>query len=582
MELIYSVKHIFDNATQFGCLSQYNSNTFHIPAYQRGYKWASDKNGAVSVLLNDLWSAFNKTPDKEYYLQYITVKQNITKNYLELIDGQQRITTLSILLSVYSQIFNQNNIAFNKLDYAVRSSFFKDYIFKTENLNNLLISNNWNEFIANQLQDLDKQDVFYFFEAARKINTFISKETKNSLPFFEFILNQVKIIVNSVEAHIESETVFKNLNSNKVPLTEVELIKGLFITRVRTTNNSINNKSFIEITEIRARIGQQWDEITNWANTSNIATFYFNGKSGMHHFLTLVGIYLGYKSTSNKTDFPLFNFFLKQENFQQVFNQLLQIYRILNDWYLNNNLYHLLGFVRFVKNSEHNTLSYLAEILESENKATLINSLKEKRTELIAGDVRFLRYGSDDDKIHAILLYLNIFFEEHNTKQSTFRFDFHAFIKEKWTLEHIFPQSPEGKGAVLTEENKEEIYQILGGKENIDAEIISILKQDKRNDLEKDKYYKLLQATDYLNSLGNMCLLTGSDNSSNGCMFFKEKRANTLQRIQKGSFVPKHTFEVFSKMITPEMARNSIEIWNKNDIENHLTWMSNMIKTEAI
>ena len=57
--------------------------------------------------------------------------------------------------------------------------------------------------------------------------------------FYVYLLNNVKIIVNSVEKHIESETVFKNLNSNKVPLTEAELIKGLLITKVGRANNNI-------------------------------------------------------------------------------------------------------------------------------------------------------------------------------------------------------------------------------------------------------------------------------------------------------------------------------------------------------
>jgi len=584
MELIYSVKHIFDDSTQQGCLSQYNVIKFHIPAYQRGYKWSSNTNGAVTILLNDLWEAFNKSPDKEYYLQYITVKQNTKEKYLELIDGQQRITTLSILLSVCAQLFNTENLTKNKLHYAVRSSFFNDFFFNNTNLNQLINTKDWSSFISDE-EEYNKQDIFHFYEAAKKVNSFIKGETKNSNDFYNFILNNVKVIVNAVEEHIESETVFKNLNSNKVPLTEVELIKGLFITRVGRSYKNTNSKSFIEISETRARIGQQWDEITNWANTPEISSFYFNGKTGMHQLLSLVAICKGYKTKGNKADFPLFNFFLNEGDFVVVFDNLLYTYRILTDWFYNNNKYHLIGFVRFVKNSKCNTLVFLSELLKLQTKTELVNHLKEKRAKLIKGDIKLLRYGDDDDKIHAILLYLNIFHKElkegKESNQSTFRYDFCAFIKEKWTLEHIFPQSPEGKKAVLTENNKKEIYEILGGRETLDLEILEILAKDKRDESEKEKYYKLLQSADYLNSIGNMCLLTGSDNSSNGCMFFKEKRVNMLKRIQKGSFVPKHTFDVFSKMISG-IEKHDIETWNKEDIKKHLIWISTNINEVAL
>ena len=42
-ELIYNIKEIFDSETQNGCLFQYETGNYHIPAYQRGYKWESTK-----------------------------------------------------------------------------------------------------------------------------------------------------------------------------------------------------------------------------------------------------------------------------------------------------------------------------------------------------------------------------------------------------------------------------------------------------------------------------------------------------------------------------------------------------------
>ena len=94
-DLIYSVRNIFNADNQEGCLTQHVASKYLIPSYQRGYKWASDDSGAVTILLNDLKKAFD-LKKKEYYLQYITVKETKDKGltFLELIDGQQRLSTL--------------------------------------------------------------------------------------------------------------------------------------------------------------------------------------------------------------------------------------------------------------------------------------------------------------------------------------------------------------------------------------------------------------------------------------------------------------------------------------------------------
>lgn len=84
---------------------------FYVPSYQRGYRWTSSQ---VEALLNDLWEFTQKQPavDGEFYcLQPVIVQQRINKDEgssesqadesqtcYELVDGQQRLTTLYILL----------------------------------------------------------------------------------------------------------------------------------------------------------------------------------------------------------------------------------------------------------------------------------------------------------------------------------------------------------------------------------------------------------------------------------------------------------------------------------------------------
>jgi hypothetical protein len=582
-ELIFNIKDIFNNYNHNGCLSQYDSSFYHIPAYQRGYKWASNQNGAVTILLSDLWKAFDsfiKQEKSEYYLQYITVKkiELVKGNCLEVIDGQQRLTTLSILLSVLSLKLDQENLAGNKLDYAIRDNFFEKHIYPKEKLKAIIVSN-WKDLQENKILE-NNQDVFYMANAAITMNAFFTN--KNLHEFYDFVLNQVKIIVNSVEEHVSSETVFKNLNSNKVPLTEAELIKGLLITKVGRTKTNQQTKHFKEIMEIRMNIGRHWDEINHWANKPEIKSFYFNNKQdAIHELLALTAACqddaIVIKNLNNHSkDFPLFNYYLEQTDCSVLYNKLLAVKNTLEDWYNTTEIYNLLGYCRFTKQSGKNNLNFLKECIKSKTKTDLIeNKLNRIKIDLITNiDFNEISYEETPEKIHQILLHLSVFIKgQENT-----RFDFYQFEKEKWTLEHIFPQTPEGKNKILNNADKEAIKQILV---NVSDEVNNVLQLEVRTEEEKNVYYKALKEHPALSSIANMCLLTGGDNSSNGNKFFNEKRLNILSLIQRGSFVPKHTFDVFSKMFS-DSNTESMNNWTISDFNAHLEYIKSSIGCETI
>lgn len=118
MELIYSVKELFSIYLPTG-------RHFTIPAYQRGYKW---KTTDIELLLNDI-NSFQTHGDNEifYCLQNITLVNNEDKNY-NVVDGQQRLTTLSLLLAY----LGESNLIKGKLQYEIRKEsmdFLQNYVF---------------------------------------------------------------------------------------------------------------------------------------------------------------------------------------------------------------------------------------------------------------------------------------------------------------------------------------------------------------------------------------------------------------------------------------------------------------------
>ncbi len=598
-ELIFSVKDIFNSKDKSGCLTQYKADFYHIPAYQRGYKWGSGEGEAVTLLLEDLLSAFRQKKE-EYYLQYITVKPiTIEKKglCLEVIDGQQRITTLSIILSVLADLSDEPslNYANEKLHYAIRENFFDEYVYDTNNLKKIKRTR-WKDFIEGGREELNKQDVYYLHAAVRKCFSFI-EDNKNkdfSLSgFYDFVLNFTKVIVNSIEQHVASETVFKNLNSNQVPLSETELIKALLITNAGRKQVNQSEAHFREVMEVRLGLGRMWDDIQNWSNIPSIKTFYFNSRDdAMHEFLKLVALVMGIKSlpakkkskTENKRQ--LFNFFSKAD-VKEVIAQMVELHKRLADWYSQDNLYHLIGFCRFAKNSGHNDLNFIADCYKASTKPELYEFLKGTKEELIKREEdglnpSALSYGEDTDQIHAILLSLSVFSQSADSEKQHIsrRFDFNSFVKEQWSLEHIFPQTPEGKKNVLTDNDKENIRKMLKDEEiDISDELEKALKADKRDENQKNLISKAIGECKSVHGIGNLCLLTVQNNSELSCGFFNDKRKKILSMLQEGSFVPRHTFDVFSKMF--EGSNDDLSRWSLDDIKAHMEHIAKHMEVEA-
>ena len=93
---------------------------FFIPAYQRGYRWTPQQ---VNDLLNDIWE-FHKKDDKSkeefYCLQPLVVKK--VGNEYALIDGQQRLTTIFLILTYLDNIMT----ILGKKKYSFRFETRKD------------------------------------------------------------------------------------------------------------------------------------------------------------------------------------------------------------------------------------------------------------------------------------------------------------------------------------------------------------------------------------------------------------------------------------------------------------------------
>lgn len=78
---------------------------FEVPPYQRPYAWTTEE---VDELLNDLAAARREDPETPYFLGSIVMVRTSDGKRHELIDGQQRLTTLTMLLCVARDLATDN------------------------------------------------------------------------------------------------------------------------------------------------------------------------------------------------------------------------------------------------------------------------------------------------------------------------------------------------------------------------------------------------------------------------------------------------------------------------------------------
>lgn len=600
-EFIYNIKNIFS----CGIGSLFNSTRtkmFYIGPYQRSYKWQSEgKFDQVPQLLNDIHDAWINNPESEYYLQYITVKADNNNQWLEVIDGQQRLTTLSLLFYQLGQLNADDNITIGKLNYSrySNSNIFDKICKYSDSLVDI-----------NEMQ-FDEQDTYYMVAASLYIKKQLKEWKSNDKldRVKNYLMNNVKIIVNIESNFVKSEDIFANLNDNHVPLTDAYLVKGLLLTNAVSRINAYGRSlEFTEIQEKRKNLGRIWDEIQTWITNKEHSHFFFkhtqigskyDPKFGMEYFLELAFLYKFKKERSevvgdySQNRLVLFNKYHSRiktiEDTTGMIETIRHIYRKMVTIY-EGSLYNLWGFVQFSKSIGHDDHLDIFSCLDmsdrdlrlylAERAAKRIPSLRDN--DICKDNYSVLRYRSRNDRLTNLLLSFSVFIPMRASK--TFRFQFYDYESSKWSFEHISPQNPKGAISIpeyaklyvikeiekklnnnkLKDEEQARLMDVIlkiGRNEKIDAEIVEFL-----FDANVDEH-----------SVGNMALLTREDNSANNNNPFMIKKLIIQNRKGKGAFIPSHTYDVFNKILVSPISDKpfSIEtfIWNQQDVDAHIKWM---------
>ncbi len=204
---------------------------FYVPLYQRKYTW--EENKQVKQLWEDL-NEFMEMDLDDFFLGSLIIKKDNGLNTTHvLIDGQQRITTILLLIAAHAEATNKKT---DSEDYVTLKKYLKsdEHKFKLERVNDSdiikkILNNSHTGFL--NLSTEEKESRYYkvyeyFLEKIRKTNDandeFIGK-------FLGKVLEKIKVAVINLNSNEDEYSVFESINSKGKGLTSADLIKNYIV-----------------------------------------------------------------------------------------------------------------------------------------------------------------------------------------------------------------------------------------------------------------------------------------------------------------------------------------------------------------
>ncbi len=581
---------------QLRSIDELRSESFFVPAYQRGYRWTRRQ---VIELLEDVWDFVQtgaKNKGQFYCLQPVVVAPGKDGAW-EVVDGQQRLTTLYLMLYHFNERFQE---AYRKQLYSIK--------YETRPASA--------EFLRLLQPDRAKEniDFFHMSEAYSAIVEWLNDKSSRVNDIESAFLNDVKVIWYEVADQNPME-VFQRLNIGKIPLTDAELVKALFL---RSSNFQGDGLRALQLRQLQ--IAHEWDTIERRLQEDDFWYFLTNAEREANR----IEFVLNLCSERVKQTVPAWS----EPSVFHVFAQLLalpgvnawsewdhvrQQFLTVEEWFRDGTLYHLVGFLASQEATEpHRAIGNVSRMAEkAESKRAFRRNLRAeifarifrvgrateglsgpRLREYLGGELAGLDYASDKVQIRNVLLLFNL--ASLMESKAHVYFPFSAYKTDRWDIEHI--RSVQSRMPQRPDEQKRWLGNIL---EYLGAEASETTPDDSPPEREEDRddlvgtaqkllaterfdteafgqFFKRIQDLynphqdlDVDNSIGNLTLLDLVTNRGYGNAIFPIKRKTIIALDRVGKFVPLCTKNVFLKYYSASVDR--MLVWNKEDADTYAT-----------
>ena len=628
------------------------NKNFFIPDYQRGYRWGEIQ---IRQMLEDIYCfIYDKNAAGSFYcLQPVVVKKmtpdEVAANKLEsafdnntwyeVIDGQQRLTTIRIILALESQIDRFNKMRFN-MYYQTRpelGKLFDKLGIYEENERFIVKFDNDND----QCNDIDS---WHIHNAANKILDWFQNGSGYFKPsiqefkggFYENFSNtkekdkSVQVIWYELCDKSDPYEMFKRLNDKSISLNNAELIRGMFLSdsavykgeELLLSQFDEDVRPIVEKRELarkQSHIIEEWDIIEKQLWDDKFWSFIKKEKNSDEYSCRIEYIFdLISKKTSNQKDslytYLEFDGMLKSGAVKDLWDLWLKVetyFSLLMAWYNDRYYYHKIGFLTTELGSSVliEMLSESTNVSKKEFKKTIEGRINSAIHDKKKPGRKILDYTYKDDynMLKRVLFLYNV---ETTYKQGLEFFPFERYKDYEWTLEHIHAQNSEridhsikDKWVEWFDENKKVLERLssrLPNDENLKLLISFFNNEYNRlinykdkytfNDVTKVfdlvlKYFNDLSAQEgtptVMHGISNMALLSGSTNASIGNSVFEVKRQMIMDDDARGNYIPLCTRKVFLKYYNKNDKNFTVQqnfYWSDKDRKHYLEDIKEVLK----
>ena len=526
---------------------------FFVPAYQRGYRWTQVE---VRQLLDDIRASKGAT----YYLQPVVVKARPDSSW-ELVDGQQRLTTLFLIFQYLARTHLPTAATNYSITYETREGS-RDYL--------------------DRLSEVDAAsniDYFHMFHAYQCIEEwfgqFEHRTTHEATRLYGYLFDHVKVLWYQAPEDVDSNDLFTRLNVGRIPLNDAELVKALLLSRGQAGEGQ---------TDRALEMAAHWDGIERDLREPEVWSFVTGQANGeATHISLLLDTLAGGHRGRERPPFQTFESLRGQieEDPHGFWRDVVELHSLVLGWYEDRDLFHKVGYLIAVGQ----TFADLVVLSKGKGRSAFESALNETiwgHLGLVADDLADLTYTSR--KTSDVLLLMNV--ETIRAMQeSSERYSFRAHARGAWSLEHIHAQNAE---PLTTAEqwrswlvyHRDVLVFLPDVDEGIRADLLSRIEGALATEVTQQSFSALEKAVtatfspagqsdDDADSIANLALLDNRDNAALNNSVFEVKRRDIIRRDKAGSYIPACTRNVFLKYYT-ETGNQQLHFWSGADRHAYL------------
>lgn len=493
-----------------GIGSLIKNRNLKVPIHQRPFSWQEDH---VDALLNDIKSNFN---EEEYFLGTVVLTGNDSQN--EIVDGQQRITTVSLIYACIRDFF-----ANEKDSDDIQTKYLSTYDIRTkEYMPKLELSQQDNDFFRNliinkvvetKVQRASNQKIKSAYdlikESIRKLLDNNNNDENILIDWKEFIDEKLKIVAITVPNDTNAFTIFETLNDRGLALAQVDLLKNYLYSKANTRLDEVQ-KSWIELVSkiesedetllltyikhfwftyyyfVRERNNELFKSIKSDIKTStSVTTFVNNLKNDVDVYLAILNHNSSFWDNYDnlcRSHIETLNYFNLEQYRPLVFailkkftsEEVKKALKLIVSWLVRNLIVGAMGG------------GTLEKAYADKAKAIFSNSIKtaaELRDSLIS--------IIPQDEVFREQFKIATVSQAKNARYYLSSIENHKRGKQhpellvnlnpdSVNLEHVLPQNPEGNYPTFTDEQHSAYYKRIGN--------LTLMKTKENNDFKSSKF----------------------------------------------------------------------------------------------